>query len=445
MTPCGNFTVNDVVMFMGRCGIVTGERPHPLWLVVQIMDDKAKSQVAHVCEARPARRADCGVLALGKGFSGAFWGRARQPRKPPAGALQRAISEPRCVLDDCSSHKEMQAAVGVASVASGGGQVRMDVKRHLARCTASFVPGAVKHVASSIASDALRTWQFVNDAHAWGPLDCHGTGCEETTLPCHDECECRHLDHIERQRFWGSAGGWCWPRQGLLTIIAGIQRSGSTWLFNAVRLLYRQARVACDSYWLRILTEGKLERRLQTGAHVVVKTHDHWNWYDELIAKRASAVLLAHRDLRGIQASMHRLGWISPRGDVPPVFIANHMSWHDLATLDIAYEDMVRDDVAQLRIVATHIGLNRLGDEDLRQVSAELKVLRAPPRGINQTTKVLHGHRGRSAGNATTSHDASNRGDRKATRSRGHDLGSSSDPVYRKWAAAYSAAYGYGT
>merc|ERR1739845_252341 len=56
-------------------------------------------------------------------------------------------------------------------------------------------------------------------------------------------------------------------------------RTASTWVFNAVRLLFRQGREACDSYWIRDLSKAKLEQRLQTGAHVVVKTHE---WTDNI-------------------------------------------------------------------------------------------------------------------------------------------------------------------
>lgn len=48
-----------------------------------------------------------------------------------------------------------------------------------------------------------------------------------------------------------------------------MSRTASTWAYNAVRLLYRHAKEACDSYWMRQLSREKLEARMRTGAHVL--------------------------------------------------------------------------------------------------------------------------------------------------------------------------------
>ena len=95
--------------------------------------------------------------------------------------------------------------------------------------------------------------------------------CEQ----CHSECECRHLDAVERSRF-DEGSGFRYPARQSLVVTASRDGShtASTWAFNAVRLLFRQARLACDSYWVRRLTKEKLERRMATGTHVVVKTHE---------------------------------------------------------------------------------------------------------------------------------------------------------------------------
>ena len=42
---------------------------------------------------------------------------------------------------------------------------------------------------------------------------------------------------------------------------AGPERSGSTWLFNAVRLLYEEAGLPLDTYWMTHLTDRKLNQR----------------------------------------------------------------------------------------------------------------------------------------------------------------------------------------
>lgn len=58
------------------------------------------------------------------------------------------------------------------------------------------------------------------------------------------------------------------------TGVAGPERSGSTWLFNAIRLLLKSARIAYDPYWITNLSQSKLEHRecsILHGLHTVSK------------------------------------------------------------------------------------------------------------------------------------------------------------------------------
>ena len=64
-------------------------------------------------------------------------------------------------------------------------------------------------------------------------------------------------------------------------------RTASTWVFNAVRLLYRQAQIKCDSYWIRQLTKEKLQQRREIAAVngtppavVLIKTHEQYDTCD---------------------------------------------------------------------------------------------------------------------------------------------------------------------
>ena len=42
---------------------------------------------------------------------------------------------------------------------------------------------------------------------------------------------------------------------------AGPERSGSTWLFNAVRLLFEDAQEPLDAFWVTHLTDAALDAR----------------------------------------------------------------------------------------------------------------------------------------------------------------------------------------
>lgn len=45
---------------------------------------------------------------------------------------------------------------------------------------------------------------------------------------------------------------------------AGPERSGSTWLFNAVRLLLKSAQIPYDPYWITNLSQLKLQQRMSS-------------------------------------------------------------------------------------------------------------------------------------------------------------------------------------
>lgn len=158
------------------------------------------------------------------------------------------------------------------------------------------------------------------------------------------------------------------------------QGTGSTWLFNAVRLLFRQAREACDSYWIRVLTREKLQRRMATGAHVVVKTHE---WAQHISGGSFAEMLpmFSHVIVN------RREG----RDDDP--------AWMPVATLVVEYEQIVAKGpdgnfgaLSLLRQLSLHLGLAGLLDADFRTVDAELMALPVPRGYCNQTTKFWSHH-----------------------------------------------------
>lgn len=224
------------------------------------------------------------------------------------------------------------------------------------------------------------------DSSDHGPFDCHGRGSEVSGRGCHSECEARHLDDIERTRF-EPGSGFRYPRQPSVVIAASrdMGRTASTWVFNAIRLLYRQAQEACDSYWMRRLTPEKIQKRLETGAHVLIKTHE---WTDSLRPAEFDRVkpLFSHVI-------------VSVRDGFP-----EDPDWMKHATHVTHFEDIVRPAteggdsgaIGVLRNMADHLGITSLTDKDLREVDYALMTLPMPTSGCNQTTKLwpFHSRRG---------------------------------------------------
>jgi hypothetical protein len=113
------------------------------------------------------------------------------------------------------------------------------------------------------------------------PWDCDGS-------QCHDECHLRHLDPIEKQ-IQQERQSAAQPSV-VVTASRDMGKTASTWVYNAVRLLYRQAQEPCDSYWVRQLHQTEVQDRIantiqqrgddntQQTRHVLIKTHE-WTPY----------------------------------------------------------------------------------------------------------------------------------------------------------------------
>jgi len=232
-------------------------------------------------------------------------------------------------------------------------------------------------------------------------------------LRCTDyECQRRHFDAIEH------AGRRCacattdpddsqfrCPANPKVVVTASpdMGRTASTWVYNAVRLLFRRARVACDSYWIRNLSEEKIRLRLATAAttapsrprqsaHVLIKTHEVTGMsvgrFEREVAPLLDCVIVSVRE--GFPTD--------------PL-------WMKHATCVVRYEDIVAWpsddgsgsrsdrplDGAQkvLRKLADHVGLGSdlLSDDDIRAVDYELMTLPIPG---DQSTKfwAFHARRG---------------------------------------------------
>lgn len=211
-------------------------------------------------------------------------------------------------------------------------------------------------------------------------LDCDGSSCFA-------ECELRHLDEFE-SALRGATSSSSQPK---LVICAGPERSGSTWLYNAVRHLYSSTQVPCDSYWIHCLSKKKLQERLQEGRVVVVKTHKYYSDYDDWLFDFSPIVLLTHRDLREVLASYVRVGWANT---IPDSYVQHHMQWLKHASLDLSFEEIVSSPHSSLAKIASTIGLTNVGEQELQQVKQRVDSLKAPATTVDQVTKMWPSHKG---------------------------------------------------
>lgn len=158
----------------------------------------------------------------------------------------------------------------------------------------------------------------------------------------------------------------------MICLVTGMARAGSTWLFNAARLLLERAgRSPAAGAWPE-------RAALLAAADCVVKLHH----VDEELAAQADVALTCHRDLRDVVASHYRKFGAKPSEpgahSLLPEVLQRHDFWEARAGHDMRYEDLIADPVAELGRVAAALGLDPAG-LDLATIAAEIAALRHDP------------------------------------------------------------------
>jgi hypothetical protein len=138
-----------------------------------------------------------------------------------------------------------------------------------------------------------------------------------------------------------------------LVVCAGIPRSGSTWLYNAIRLLLQH------EHGERRVYGAWVDRYDATNASRwhVVKIHDP----SEPLAWRAKCVVTSRRDLRDIAASAWKRGWVSDNASTLALLdsiIAQHAFWRPRAAHEMVYERMRSNAASELECLAGALGMS---------------------------------------------------------------------------------------
>eukprot|EP00850_Spirogloea_muscicola_P012413 SM000080S22928 [mRNA] locus=s80:254566:256216:+ [translate_table: standard] len=222
--------------------------------------------------------------------------------------------------------------------------------------------------------------------------------------PRGDRCaggECERL-HLSLQ---DAAAGWRDPAGRPKTVIcAGPERSGSTWLFNAVRLLLSGTGERTHAYWVHTLTDAKLrERGLGrdggAGAHLVVKTH---KWSGAWDTRSADAIFLTDRDVCSVVESYMRVGWLPHSMPYLKSFMSSyavdHARWKAVSTAIVPFNDLVDTggrELAWLERFAELLGI----EADYSRISEQIRALPVPAgSGPDPVTKLWPKHIGGNGG-----------------------------------------------
>lgn len=150
-------------------------------------------------------------------------------------------------------------------------------------------------------------------------------------------------------------------------VCAGIPRSGSTWLYNAMRLVMQARHAPVYSTWI-----GDRDRALESEASAtLIKIHTR----NDQLADEADIILTCHRDPRDIIASMMSMGWIGERYTVEfrlRFCREAHEYWSPRSAIDFAYTEIVEEDEQCLRRIADALGV-ALDEAEISDIAVALR------------------------------------------------------------------------
>jgi len=167
-------------------------------------------------------------------------------------------------------------------------------------------------------------------------------------------------------------------------VIAGVPRSGSTWVFNAARLVLEKTSAKVYAAWCEDYTQNT---QTESDFHVV-KLHrpDQLTFqYDYLLTTR--------RELVQQLGSLIRMGWLSD----DPVQIrrkaenlqSSFVFWEKYSNLLIEYQDIVADPKAAISQIGSLLE-KTLTTQEVNKIADDLEALKAPNGNSYDLKTLLH-------------------------------------------------------
>jgi hypothetical protein len=159
------------------------------------------------------------------------------------------------------------------------------------------------------------------------------------------------------------------PNASKIIVCAGNQRSGSTWLYNIVRLAYISAGYKTYGAWI-----DEYIPTLEADIHII-KTHQ----FHEGLSNVADIVIVSTRDLRDCAASLVRKQWISHAPEEFKSLLRTEVTrsivpWRKRADINVAYEDTFKDKIKQITKLISQLGLEKVDPEKLNELVDNLSL-----------------------------------------------------------------------
>ena len=176
------------------------------------------------------------------------------------------------------------------------------------------------------------------------------------------------------------------PIHKKLVLISTMPRSGSTWLFNCVREIYKLKNIEFYSEWVE-------EYNPANSAPVhIVKVHEP----EFQLTTEADLIISTRRDIRDICTSLIRMGWLK-NDELSVVEEANklanivHPFWFSRSDLEIEYSNILDNTHALVNEIALKLGFT-ISVEECEKVVQYLNSLSSPTK-YDKETQLHPAHR----------------------------------------------------
>jgi hypothetical protein len=145
-------------------------------------------------------------------------------------------------------------------------------------------------------------------------------------------------------------------------LAAGMHRSGSTWLFNTLRMIFTSSGRTVYSCFF-----SEYDHQAAKGATVhIAKTHQ----FDGVLSDRIEGkrihydyIFTTCRDLRDLAASTVRAGIVPNRRKHIVQYLENtvireYQDWAPYSDMEIRYEEMMQNKEAQIALISEKLGIS---------------------------------------------------------------------------------------
>ena len=176
-------------------------------------------------------------------------------------------------------------------------------------------------------------------------------------------------------------------------LVTGIYRTGTTWLFNATRLMLKKSGYDLQPYFYSTNYEYR------NSENAIIKCHVYY----EHLHDEVDLVLTTFRPVEEIKQSMINLGTVEKQFEnaAKPEnilsFVDDHLRWVQQASYTMDFHTMLSNPTKILSELNDALrkrfgGRMYLDDEKISEIANELSQLKAPREGFDPTTFMTSTH-----------------------------------------------------